>query len=69
MSVAPCCSVESSKNNFATKNIDEVITYLKDKSRIDCHGMMGSEVFVEKEILRLAAVYLEDFLLVSGVCE
>jgi len=67
MSVDTCCSTSDSKNHSATKNIDDVLMYLKDKSRVDCHGMRGSEVFVEKEMLRLAAVYLEDLLLMAGV--
>jgi hypothetical protein len=43
-------------------NIEEIIKYLKDKSRIDIHGMGGTEVYVEKKYLSEAAVYLEDYL-------
>ena len=46
-------------------SIPEVIEKLKEKSEINPHsGMGGTEVVVEKELIRLASVYLEDFLLV-----
>ena len=46
-----------------TKTIIEVIDELKAKSRIGGQGMEGPEVVVEKELLRIASVYLEDYML------
>lgn len=46
-----------------TKTIIEVIDELKVKSRIGGKGMKGPEVVVEKELLRIASVYLEDYML------
>lgn len=46
-----------------TKTIIEVIDELKTKSRIGGQGMEGPEVVVEKELLRIASVYLEDYML------
>ena len=44
-------------------NIPEVIDALKEKSQINKNGMAGTEVIVDKELLRLASVYLEDYIL------
>lgn len=45
-------------------SIPEVIEKLKEKSEINPHkGMAGTEVYVDKELLRLASVYLEDYML------
>ena len=46
-----------------SKTILEVIDELKDKSQITKKGRAGSEVYVEKELLRMAGVYLEDYML------
>lgn len=44
-------------------NIPEVIEQLKEKSKIKHPGMAGTEVVVDKELLRMASVYLEDYML------
>lgn len=45
-------------------SIPEVIEALKEKSEINPHkGKGGTEVRVYKELLRLASVYLEDYML------
>ena len=44
-------------------SIPEVIELLKEKSQIHNKGMAGTEVVVEKELLRMASVYLEDYML------
>lgn len=45
-------------------SIPEVIEQLKEKSEINPHkGMAGTEVVVDKELLRMASVYLEDYML------
>lgn len=45
-------------------SIPEVIEALKAKSEINPNkGMGGAEVVIDKELLRLASVYLEDYLL------
>lgn len=45
-------------------SIPEVIEQLKEKSQIHNKGMAGREVVVDKELLRMASVYLEDYMLV-----
>ena len=47
--------------------IEEVLDYLNEKSKIGNLGMTGSEVLVEKEMLRLAAIYLGDLMVTTGV--
>jgi len=42
--------------------LKEVIAELKDKSTVGKPGMMGREVVVDKQLLREAQVYLEDYL-------
>jgi len=44
-------------------SIPEVIEQLKEKSQIHNKGMAGTEVVVDKELLRMASVYLEDYML------
>lgn len=44
-------------------SIPEVIGQLKENSVIADPGRRGSEVCVEKELLRMATVYLEDYML------
>lgn len=44
-------------------SIPEVIEQLKEKSQIKHPGMAGTEVVVDKELLRMASVYLEDYML------
>lgn len=45
-------------------SIPEVIEILKDRSEINPNkGMAGAEVVVDKELLRMASVYLEDYML------
>ena len=44
-------------------SIPEVIEKLKEKSQIHNKGMAGTEVVVDKELLRMASVYLEDYML------
>ena len=44
-------------------SIPEVIEKLKEKSQIHTKGMAGTEVVVDKELLRMASVYLEDYML------
>lgn len=51
----------------AVSTPEQVLGYLKEKSKIGCPGMMGTEVFAEKEMLRLASVYLEDLMVATGV--
>lgn len=51
----------------AVSNPEQVLDYLKAKSKVGHPGMMRTEVFVEKEMLRLASVYLEDLMVATGV--
>ena len=44
-------------------SIPEVMEQLREKSQINNKGMAGKEVLVDKELLRLASVYLEDYML------
>ena len=44
-------------------SIPEVIEKLKEKSQINNKGMAGTEVVVDKELLKMASVYLEDYML------
>lgn len=44
-------------------SIPEVIEKLKENSVIADPGRRGLNVCVEKELLRMAAVYLEDYML------
>lgn len=44
-------------------SISEVIEQLKENSVIADPGRRGLNVCVEKELLRMAAVYLEDYML------
>lgn len=43
-----------------TSTVDEIIEYLEDKATFHPVGKMGTECYVNKEVLRLAAVYLQD---------
>ena len=43
-------------------SIYSIIEYLQDKARVSRVGRWGSDTPVNKEALRLAAVYLEDLL-------
>lgn len=42
-------------------NIENLIKYLTDKSEISLNGKMRTDTSVNKEALRLAAVYLQDY--------
>lgn len=42
--------------------LKEVIAELREKSTVGKPGMMGREVRVDKQLLREAQVYLEDYL-------
>ncbi len=44
------------------RTIEEVIKELKEKSQTHPQGKMGTECYVEKELLKEAATYLQDFL-------
>lgn len=46
--------------------IEEVIEYLENKSKVDKVGMNGDEIYVEKQYLHYASVYLQDYMYVSG---
>jgi hypothetical protein len=46
------------------KTLKEVIAELREKSTVGKPGMMGREVVVDKQLLREAQVYLEDYLAV-----
>lgn len=48
------------------RNIEEVLEELKDKSETGNPGKRGAEVVVDKELLKEAATYLEDFLVLQG---
>ena len=50
-------------------SISEVIQKLDDKAEISKNGKMGTEVVVDKELLRQASIYLKDYLYVMGVDE
>lgn len=43
-----------------TPTVDEIIEYLEDKAKLHLVGKMGTDCYVNKEALRLAAVYLQD---------
>lgn len=43
-----------------TPTVDEIIEYLEDKATFHPVGKMGTDCYVNKEALRLAAVYLQD---------
>ena len=43
-----------------TPTVLEIIQYLEDLSRFSVVGKLGKECYVNKEALRLAAVYLSD---------
>ena len=47
-------------------NVQEVSEYLKDRARIGNPGRAGAEVIVNKNVLALAAVYLDDLLELLG---
>jgi len=47
-------------------SIPEVIKELDDKAKTDKNGKMGSEVYVDKELLRQASTYLKDYLYLMG---
>ena len=64
-------SVENAKKKFIeelmkkigtekTPTVDEIIEYLEDKATFHPVGKMRTECYVNKEALRLAAVYLQD---------
>jgi hypothetical protein len=42
--------------------IEDVIEKLKDKAVISIYGKSGTEVLVDKELLNIASIYLEDYL-------
>ncbi len=44
------------------RTVEEVIKELKEKSQTNHPGKMGIECYVEKELLKEAAIYLQDFL-------
>lgn len=46
--------------------IEEVMEYLENKSKVDKVGMNGDEVYVEKQYLHYALIYLQDYMYVSG---
>jgi len=48
-------------------NILELIKELDDRARVDKVGRMGSEVFIDKELIRQASTYLKDYLYLMGV--
>ena len=60
-------NINGLKDSCVVKNPEQVLDYLKEKSRIGHPGMMGAEVFVEKEMLRLASVYMEDLMYITGI--
>lgn len=47
---------------MSNTSIQTVIDRLKDRSQINTVGMAGSEVYIEKSTLALAATYLEDYI-------
>lgn len=47
-------------------SIPEVIQKLDEKSIISKNGMGGTEVVVDKELLRQASTYLKDYLYLMG---
>ncbi len=47
-------------------NVQEVSDYFKDRARIGNPGRAGAEVIVNKNVLALAAVYLDDLLEMVG---
>lgn len=48
-------------------SIESVKDYLEERSTISLAGRAGAETIVNKEALRLAAVYLQDYMnLMSG---
>lgn len=57
---------ESSKvelsNTIEDMSIPSLIKYLKERSRIHLNGRANTETRVNKEALRLAAVYLQEYL-------
>lgn len=59
-------STSSKKQYRDNTEIEDVIRMLKEKSKVGIKGMYGEEVRVEKALLRLAAVYLEDYLFCMG---
>lgn len=42
--------------------IQDIVDYLREKSTTHNRGKAGKDVYVEKEMLEKAAVYLEDYL-------
>ena len=46
-----------------------MIKELDAKARVDKVGKMGSEVVIDKELLRQASTYLKDYLYLMGVDE
>lgn len=50
-------------------SIPELIKGLDDKARVDKVGKMGSEVVIDKELIRQASTYLKDYLYLMGVDE
>lgn len=48
------------------RNIEEVTKELNNKSKTGDPGMRGTEVLVDKELLKEAATYLEDFMVLQG---
>ena len=42
--------------------LEEIIAKLKEKSQVGKPGMMGSEVVVDKQLLKEAQIHLEDYL-------
>ena len=43
-----------------TPTVDQIIQYLEEKAEFKVPGKCGTECIVNKEALRLAAVYLQD---------
>ncbi len=43
-----------------TPTVEEIINYLEKKSEISIDGRMSTYNYINKEALRLAAVYLQD---------
>lgn len=47
--------------------IEEVIEYLENKSKVHKVGMSGNEVYVDKQYLHYASVYLQDYMYINGL--
>lgn len=60
-------AMEDSTNNLkrelglnCTPSVEQIINYLEEKAEFKLPGKCGTECTVNKEALRLAAVYLQD---------